>query len=116
MWWAKDWVRIMQEELRGCLGVVFSVLVAVAREGPTTRRGRSIFSMALPGGSTREEPAHLVTGKPSAPNLENAREWHRRHWTNSHKRVESGKLTKELETLLVVCSVDLWWSSDGVEF
>jgi hypothetical protein len=53
MWWVKDWVCIMQEELTGCLGVVFSVLVAVAREGPTTRRGRSICSMALPGGSAR---------------------------------------------------------------
>lgn len=80
MWWVRDWVRIMQEELTGCLGlgVVFAVLVAVVREGPTTRRGRSVCSMALPGGSAREQPAHLVTGKSSAPNLSNGREWHRR--------------------------------------
>jgi hypothetical protein len=59
--------------------------------------------MALPGGSTREQPAHLVSGKPSAPNLENGREWHRRGTeTNSHRRVEGGKLLQKLGTLRVV--------------
>jgi hypothetical protein len=78
--------------------------------------------MALPGESTREQPAHLVSGKPSAPNLEKGREWRRRGTeTNSHRRVEGGKLLQKqkLGTLrvvvVVVRSVVLWWTSDGVE-
>jgi hypothetical protein len=89
----------------GCLGVVFSVLVAVAREGPTTRRGRSICSMALPGGNPREQPAHPVTGKSSAPNISNGREWHRRHRDELAQARRRREATEEVGTLLVVCSV-----------
>lgn len=74
MWWVKDWVCIMQEELKGCLGVVFSVLVAVAR-GPHYKTGTALYAVwRFPGESTRETPTHPGTGKPSAPNLENGQE------------------------------------------
>jgi hypothetical protein len=112
MWWVKDWGCLMQEELTGCLGVVFSVLVAVAREGSTTRRGRSICSMARLGGSTREQPAHLVTGKHRAPNPSNGREWHRRQRDERAQACRRREATEELGTLLVVCSVV--WTCAGL--
>ena len=81
----------------GCLGVVFSVLVAVAREGPTTRRGRSICSMALPGGNPREQPAHTWSlGSPALQIFQTDGNGTGGTETNSHRRVEGGKLLKKL--------------------
>jgi hypothetical protein len=69
----------MQEELTECLGVVFSVLVAVA----PLQDGDALYAVWRFQAGVLANNQHtwsLDTGKPSAPSLSNAREWHWRHW------------------------------------
>jgi hypothetical protein len=86
MWWVKDWVLCIMQE-------VFSVHVAVAREGPTTRQGRSYAVWRFLAGVLASNQHTRPLGSPALQIFRMDGNGTGGTETNSHRGVEGGKLS-----------------------